>query len=199
MPLRRRNPVGFSLIELLIVIVIMGILAGLVMPSSSPSTYEQLRSAAQVLRNDLAYCRSLAVSNNSVYWIKFDGKENRYTLEHTGIPVGLDALPDSPFRERGNAPDKQIVDLDELPNMGLTVRLAAAGTTGAVTQRVDNVEFGPLGETTRSRPTTIWLAAGQDLETRYITLTVNPVTGLTEVSDCMVSGPPGSLLLEQAP
>ena len=70
--LHRRPTAGLTLIELLIVVAVMGILAGLVLPSSNPSLHDQLRSAAQILAGDLAYGRSLAVTHNSRYQFTFD-------------------------------------------------------------------------------------------------------------------------------
>jgi prepilin-type N-terminal cleavage/methylation domain-containing protein len=189
-PSGRRQSAGFSLIELLIVIAVMGILAALVLPKSDPSLYDQLRSAAQILRTDLAYGRSLAVTNNSTYRLAFDTTNNRYILEHSGSRAGLDTLPESPFRRPGDPPNQHIVELGELPLVGSGVRLVAATSSGAVIAPVSDVEFGPLGETTRTSPTVIWLAAGFDSDTRYLALRVNPVTGLTDLRYCAAEGPP---------
>ncbi len=190
MPYRRRQSAGFSLVELLIVLAVMGILAGLILPRTNPSLYDQLRSAAQILRTDLAYGRSLAVTNDSTYRLVFDAANNRYILEHSGPRAALDILPDSPFRSPGDPPDQHVVDLDELPHMGASVRIVTVVTIAAVPETVTDVEFGPLGETTRLSPTVVWLAAGRGDDTRYFSLTVNPVTGLTEVEYRASEGPP---------
>lgn len=194
MPPRRRQPAGFTLIELLMVIAVMGILAGLVLPSSDPSLHDQLRSAAQILRTDLAYGRSLAVTNNSTYQFRFDRENNRYVLEHSGANPALDTLPDSPFRLPDDPPNQHIVDLDELPQLGSSVRIVVVAEFSTLLERVDDLEFGPLGETTRSNPTFIWLAAGRGSDTRYTWLLVDPVTGLVKLGADTIYGPPASLL-----
>lgn len=196
--LHRRPTAGLTLIELLIVVAVMGILAGLVLPSSNPSLHDQLRSAAQILAGDLAYGRSLAVTHNSRYQFTFDPSGNRYILEHSGPNAALDTLPVSPFRAPGDPPDQQIVDFQELPHLGPTVRIAGVGVNRSPWVSVGNLEFGPLGETTRPRETVIWLAAGTGSGTRYITLHVNPVTGLTTVGSYTANGPP-SLQAEALP
>jgi hypothetical protein len=125
--------------------------------------------------------------------MSFDIAENRYILEHSGASAALDTLPDSPFRAPDDPPEQHIVDLDELPRMGPPVTLVVAATSEAAPRRVVDVEFGPLGETTRSQPTIIWLGCGQDSDRRYLALEINPVTGLTDVGDYTAEGPPAGL------
>ena len=178
------------MIELLIVVAVMAILAGVILPRSDPSLPEQLRSAAQIMAGDLAYGRSLAVTNNSEYRFTFDTEGNRYVLEHSGSDAALDTLPESPFRSPEDPPDKQTVDLDELPHLGTSVRIVEVAAQGSTPQSVGDLEFGPLGTTARSQETVIWLAAGAGSATRYIRLHVNPVTGLTTVGSYSGAGPP---------
>ena len=189
-----RQPAGFSLIELLIVIALLGILVGIVLPESDPALYDQLRAIAHILRTDLAYGRSLAVANNSTYKLTFDTKENRYLLEHSGSNAALDELPDSPFRNPGDPPDQHIVDLDDLPHVGPTVHIVTVTMSLSAPQRVADVEFGPLGETTRSEETVIHLGVGHGEDARYTTLTIDPVTGLAEIGEYTSQGPPAALL-----
>lgn len=186
---RCRQSAGFTLIELLIVVAVMGILAGLIVPRSDPSLHDQLRAAAQIVAGDLAYGRSLAVTNNSEYRFTFDTEGNRYILEHCGADAALDTLPDSPFRSPDDPPDRQIVALEELPHVGPTVRIAGVFAQGSASAIVGDVEFGPLGETGRSEETVVWLAAGAGSATRYIPVRVHPVTGLATVGAFSAGGP----------
>ena len=191
MPLRRPAPAAFSLVELLIVVAIMGIVAALALPSFNPAIHDQLQAAAQIVATDLAYGRSLAVANNSTYRFRIEVAANRYVLEHSGNDAALDVMPPSPFRASNDPPKQHIVDLDSLPRLGgQNLRLANATTTsGAITTVVTNLEFGTLGETTRNTETTLWLAAGLGDETRYMSVAVNPVTGLATIGDMTSSGP----------
>jgi len=182
------------LIELLIVIAILGILVGLVLPEADANYYDQVRALAHILRTDLAYGRSLAVANNSSYRFTFDTAQNRYLLEHSGSNAALDVLPDGPFHNPGDPPGQHIVDLDELPHLGPTVQILTVAKSLAAPQRVAEVEFGPLGETTRSEKTVVWLSIGHGLDTRYITLTIDPVTGLAEIGEYTSEGPLAAVL-----
>jgi prepilin-type N-terminal cleavage/methylation domain-containing protein len=186
---RRRPPAGFSLIEVLLVISLMAILAGLVLPNSSPSIHDQLQATAQIVSGDLAYGRSLAVTHNSRYRIDFDVSENRYVLSHSGSDASLDALPDSPWRNPDDPADKHVVDLDELPHLGVGVKIAAVEEAGSVSRTVGSMEFGPFGETTSSGSTVIWLAAGEGSARRYVSISVNPVTGLASIGAYTAKAP----------
>ena len=192
---RRRRSAGFSLIELLLVIALLAILAAVVLPSSNPTIHDQLNSAARIVATDLAYARSLAVTHGSTYRVVFDVDENRYVLEHSAIDnPALDTLPDSVFRDPDDPPDQHVVELDDLPRMGVPVRIHAAAEVdgvGNIIGPVGDVEFGPLGQTmNRSGHTLIWLSAGKGPSQRYIMLYVNPVTGLATVGQYSGDGPP---------
>jgi len=188
----RRRTAGFSLIELLLVISLMAIVAGLVLPSSNPSIHDQLQSAARIMAADLAYGRSLAVTHSSYYRFQFALDQNEYVLEHTGANPVLDTLPDSPFRNPEDPPNQHVVRLEDLPHLGPAVRVESVAEVGNLSQQVDEVEFGPLGQTTRSGYTAIWLSAGEGSAKRYLPLFVNPVTGLVTIGSYSAHGPPAA-------
>jgi len=191
---RRRCPSGFSLVELLIVITVMGIVAALALPSLGTGAQERLLGMAQVIAGDLAYARGLAVANNSSYRFTFDVSNNRYTLAHSGVNAALNVLPPSPFHSSADAPTQNVFDLSALPGLGEGAQLCAIGTAGASPAPVTTLEFGPLGQTTATDPTVIWLAAGVGNAARYVTVSVNPVTGLATVGIFQGNGPPPAIV-----
>lgn len=180
---------GYTLIELLIVIALMGIMASLILPRFNPSIHEELVAAAQIVSADLTYARSLAVTNNSTYRWTFDIAQNRYVLEHSGPNSLLEVLPSSPFRGNNDLPDQQITDLDELPHAGPTADLIAAQTASAAPQAVTYVEFSPLGGTTLGAATVIWLGCGSGESRRYLSVSIDPITGLASIGELQATPP----------
>jgi len=185
---------GFTLIEVLLVIAVIGIIAAVVIPSATPNTTEQLRAAARMVSTELAYARSLAVSNNSTYRVQFDTAGNRLVIDHTGSNADLDRLPDSPFRHADDPPTQQILDLDDIPRMGAPARLLTVGEYKGFIRRATEMEFGPLGEITGGGWIVLWLGCGNGDEERYIYIVVDPISGLPESSNVTDDGPPNYLL-----
>ncbi len=180
---------AFSLIELLLVLVIMGIFAAMAIPSASPSLHDQLEGVARVMAGDIAYARNLAVVNSDTYRLTFDLVNNQYTLTYSGTNPSLATLPASPFHSPSDPPNQQIVRLANLPHLGGSVGIYNVYSMQSPAQAVSYVEFGPLGSTTNANSTVIWFSAGNGPEARYISVRVNPVTGLTWVENFQATAP----------
>lgn len=181
---------ALTLVELLLVIAILGIIAGALLPRFQPAVSEQLVSTARTIAADVMYCRDLAVSNSSQYTLTFDTVNNRYHLEHSGANSSLDDLPAQPFSSTGSTATRHVIKLDEMPHLAAPVRLVAVESIGSTTEPVTTLELGPLGETTRSEPTRVWLGCGSGSEERFIYLEIDPVTGLVQESDLQAQAPP---------
>jgi prepilin-type N-terminal cleavage/methylation domain-containing protein len=180
---------GFSLIELLIVLTLMSILAATILTGTNPAAVEQLEAAARIVAADVAYCQSLAITQNSTYRLTFDAAQELYYLEHTGSDTSLDVLPPRPFHSPDDPPTRQTVRLADLPGGGSMVQLVRVEALGTPVETVDHVEFGPLGETTRPEETQIWLAAGSGGLRRLVPLRINPVTGTTTLGPLQTASP----------
>lgn len=182
---------GVSLVEVLITVLVIGILAGVIIPQLQADVPDRLVSVGQIVAADLEYARSLAVANNSKYRCEFDVDANRYHLEHSGASMLLEALPPNPFRPSDDEIDRQNTELNRLPigrpavELVGVLRMSGGGTV------VDSIEFGPNGGTTRSEPTVIWLACGHGDSRRFLSLSVNPTTGLVELGGVTARLPSG--------
>ena len=166
------------MIELLMVVAIIGIVAAVAIPSFEPTVHDQLQSAARLISEDVSYARNLAVAYNSKYLLTFDLTQNRYVLQHSGSNSALNTLPASPSHNPSDPADRQIVRMSDALGPGVTVRLFAVYALSTPAQAAGDVEFGPLGETTRSEETIVWLAAGAGTTERFLSVRVNPVTGI---------------------
>ena len=69
---------GFTLVEVIIVVVILSIAAMMAIPMMSSAGSVQIRSAADALAADLEYAKSMAISHQQNYGIIFDPGNNKY-------------------------------------------------------------------------------------------------------------------------
>jgi prepilin-type N-terminal cleavage/methylation domain-containing protein len=180
---------GLTLVELLITVAVLSVLAAILIPQLSGNLPERLTAAAQVVTADLDYARSLAVTNNSKYTLTFDTANNRYVLQHTGTNTLLNTLPRSPFKQVGDSATQQTTDLGQLPLPAPGVRLVAAVQTTSPVQAITTIEFNSLGGTTNPNPSVLWLAAAAGNVQRFISVQVDPVTGLATTGALQTSLP----------
>lgn len=184
-----RRARGYSLIEMLTVISLMGIFAALLLPRFEPSVHDQLQGAVSIVSADISYARNLAVTNDSKYTLTFSRTTNAYALKHTGANSLLNVLPLTPYRHNDNSPAEQLTYLEDLPHLGPGVEVygvkvgsGAVGASGAV-------EFNGLGGIEGAQTVTVWLAAGVGESRRYQALSIAPVTGLVTVGEFRSSAP----------
>jgi len=175
----KRSRHAFSLIELLIVVAIVGILIAVASPFLSSDVPQQLQMAADSVAGDLVYARGLAVSNNSSYRTTFNIGSKSYVLQHSGAVTALNKLPASPFHSFNAGNTQQTADLAKLPMLAGSVSIAAVQKNPASPSDVTDLEFGPLGNTTRT---------GKKM---YIPITVNPTTGIVDVGNVQAATPAG--------
>lgn len=184
---------AFSLLEVMIVLAVIGVLLAVAIPRSEPTLVEQLRATSRIVAAELQYARSLAVGNNSTYRVAFDPSANELILTHSGTKTSLNTLPVSAFRSQRDTATAKYLSLNDLPNLSVPVRLMGATVGSGVLQSAAMVEFGPMGQTTASAPTTVWLAVSVGNQHRYATISVNPVTGLVTAGGITAGPLPGVL------
>jgi prepilin-type N-terminal cleavage/methylation domain-containing protein len=190
--IRRRTgspPRGITLVEVMSAVAVLGIVAAMAVPSFEPDVATQLDAFAQITASELMAARDLAVTNNSKYRLTFERTENRYRLEHSGTNPALNALPPTIFPNRADTTTRHYTDLDDLPRLGIGAHLSAVelGSTPAAATTV--LEFGPLGATTQSVGTAVWLTAGSGPSQRYVAVRVDPATGIATVDPITATAP----------
>jgi general secretion pathway protein H len=111
--MQRRNHRGFTLLELIVVLVIIGLMSTLVVPKLvAPMANLNLKTASQKISASLRYARSQAASEKTTYLALFDFEKNRLVISNPPIPSL--AKIDSPGSNRaafdgtpGESPDNE--------------------------------------------------------------------------------------------
>lgn len=81
------RPRGFTLIEVILVVVILSIAAMLVIPFAASGAASQLKGAATIVAADLEYAKSMAISRGQIYWIEFNTTEDSYSIKDASDTV----------------------------------------------------------------------------------------------------------------
>ena len=152
---------GFTIIEILIVVVILAVVAMTAIPMISSAASIQVRSAASMIAADLEYAKSLAISKGASFSVVFDTVTDSYkivdgegeTISHP-VKKGFD----------------YVVDLQD---EGLErVEISSADFGGDC-----QVQFDYLGSPDNGGDVVV-RAAGDT-----VTISVEPVTGYVTVTD----------------
>jgi general secretion pathway protein H len=82
-----RNHRGFTLLELIVVLIIISLMSALVVPKlTGPLSNLDLKTAAQKISASLRYVRSHAASEKTTYVALFDFDQNRLVMINSAIP-----------------------------------------------------------------------------------------------------------------
>ena len=71
---------GFTLIEVIMVVIIIGIAAAVVVPMMSSAGSMQIRAAVNMVAADLEYAKSMAISRGQPYSVVFDKATETYRV-----------------------------------------------------------------------------------------------------------------------
>jgi len=162
-PMRR---VGFTLIEVLMVLVIMGIASAIVIPMISDTSDMKATSAARQIASTLLYAQTASISTQQKYQVVFNPSNNSYEVQDSGGNVILDPVVGSPY---------QIQYLSDRRTQN--VSLETADFDGSHTVWFDRLGAPYGGAISESPPP---LSSGQvvvRVKNKSITIHVEPVTG----------------------
>lgn len=164
---RRRS--GFTLIELIVVMLIVAIAAATAIPSLANMQGTRRRVASRLVVRDLSYARERALDTGTKTWVVFSTGTNSYSV--------LQENPASPGRNGA-------VALADPASTGRTYvqyfntgELAGVSLVSAVFDAGSEVGFDWCGKPLNSTAASL-SAAGVVTITGSITVTVQPATGL---------------------
>ena len=96
----RNTSSGFTVIEILVVVVIIAIAAMIAVPMMTSGASMQIRSAANVIAGDLEYAKSMAISRQNIYAVVFDKDNDSYQIEDPSYPIeDPDRIIDHPVKK----------------------------------------------------------------------------------------------------
>lgn len=158
---------GFTLVEIMIVVVILVIAAMIVVPIAGSASSVQIRSAANVIVADIEYAKSMAITKGQKYSVAFNTSADSYQIEdQNGVVIG------HPVRKGFNY----------VMNFHNDSRLNKVDIVSTDFDSTEVVKFDYLGSPYNGSNSplnsgTISLQAGATI----ITITVQPVTGFVTI------------------
>lgn len=173
----RKKSAGFTLVEVLMVVAIMSIVAGIMLISTGGLGAQILDESTAVLSGDLLLARDAALSYGTEYTVTFNLSAGTYAVSHTGS--GSPPPLERPLSNGSNG--NFTVALGSIHPGGATgVAVSIYRIRTAVSnQDVTTVTFNSRGNTgpARSEDTIIWLAQGTGSDIRYQKITISWITG----------------------
>ncbi len=160
---------GFTFIELVVVMIVLGIAALLAVPMFSSAADSQLQAAANTIAADLEYVKNLAITRQMNLTVVFDSANESYLVQETatGTTIAHPTKAGSTFTVNF-APDHRTNQVDFT----------------ALFDGVSSITFDYLGTPYSGTGTASAMAAGQislTAGTFSTTVTVEPVTGYVSI------------------
>jgi prepilin-type N-terminal cleavage/methylation domain-containing protein len=157
---------GFTLVEILMVLAILGIAVTIVVPMVTDTSGMKVTSAARQIASTLLYAQTASISTQEQYQVVFDTVSNSYEVQDSTGTVIMDPVVGSPY---------QI----DYPNDRRTqnVSLETANFDGSSTVWFDRLGAPYGGAISASPPP---LSTGQvvvRVGDKTMTINVEPVTG----------------------
>jgi prepilin-type N-terminal cleavage/methylation domain-containing protein len=160
---------GFTLAEVILVVVILAIAAMVAIPFAASGTATQLKSAATIIASDLEYAKSMAISRGKQYSVVFNTGTESYQIEDVNGVV-IEHPVKKGFTYTVNfAADSRLSRVD----------ISSVNFDGTVTVRFDYLGSPRRADGGYLNSGSINLSAGG----ATMTVNVEPVTGYITITD----------------
>lgn len=94
----RGDAAAFTMIEIMVVLVILGIAALIAMPMMSSAADMQVRGAANRLAADLDYAKNMAITHQRSYTVVFDPANESYLIQNADGTIDNPLRPGADFQ-----------------------------------------------------------------------------------------------------
>lgn len=162
---------AFTIVELIVVVVILGIAALLAVPMISSAADVQVRSAANMIAADLEYAKSMAISTQQNHSVVFDSANESYHLQDASA---------NPIEHPMKAGSDFVVNLQSDSRLSRVDIASADFEPGSQSAVTFDYLGSPYSGTTTANP----LNSGQILlqaGSFSLTVAVEPMTGYVTV------------------
>ena len=164
---------GFTLVEILIVVMIMAIAAMIAIPMMSSAGSVQVQSAANMVAADLEYAKGMAIGRQQNYSVVFDTANESYEVRDSGgsvvshpVKVGFNYVID--FDSDSSFNDVDISDADFDPDSSNTITFdylgcpySGTGTSTSLTAGEVVLQGGGVTRTITVEPTTGFISISE--------------------------------------
>lgn len=155
---------GFTLLELIVVLLLVSLIAALIFPRLPSSQASDLRNSARQLAVLMRYLEERAVATKKTYYLHINLDDDRLTVSRKGAADNENGQDDDPFLKRQ-------------PLMkGIRVSDITTDQLGTINTGEALISYGPGG---RSAPLLLHLAAPDN---SYFTIQALPVSGSIKVA-----------------
>jgi len=166
---------GFTLAELMVVIVILGIAASVIIPMIGDSSSLQLETAARQLASTLLFAQTNAIANQKKYQVVFDPVNHSYAIQDENSNVIKD--PTGTSNAKNYFYQISFPESNHLRKVTIT-NVNFDGTNKVWFDRMGMPYRGEIADTIALTSGSVTLKAAD----RNMVITVEPVTGRIKIN-----------------